>query len=540
MLISSIIILILFYFFSASGHDSYIRIEWHRQFNQLFWSGDIYPHWLPESFSSFGAPSFYFYSPLVFWLGALINPNNILGAEYSHRMLCVVGAILSAFTMSFYVKRYISDPKKIFMLSLLFAVHPYRVIDVVVRSALSEHFAFIFLPLVFLAIDIARDRDKDYFRKSILLSAFAFTGLILTNIPTFAITIFASGVYFFYGFSRIQTRQLLPIVLGGIAALFFTSFYLLPSLELRKDIMIGHIFDIMYAKNILVDIFGLNSKFVLILFLMIIVGFAEYIFLIRMKDPSVDGVDDRLSTLRSKWLVIVSIVFILQIPYLYVKIDKLVPFFQLIQFPWRWLILSVPFSIVVILLAWERGMIARVFQRVVVLFSISFIIILITLYFSYYVRPKIPVYLVWKEAPEYANKYVSRDPEIAYNTFRAHEKDAFILTDRIIDTTLGESIRFSQPQPNHYVIKSQLRTEASITLHQQYFPLWTLKSKNRSFSLKPDSIGRLTAMIPAGEEDMELYLTKPLSYPTGLVLSVSGLGILMFALLYRRRKREDS
>ena len=57
----------------APGDSFGYDLEWSRQFSQLLLAGDAYPRWMPASFDGLGSPAFYFYSPLPFFVVALIS-----------------------------------------------------------------------------------------------------------------------------------------------------------------------------------------------------------------------------------------------------------------------------------------------------------------------------------------------------------------------------------------------------------------------------------------------------------------------------------
>ena len=50
-------------------HESFwIDVVWSDQFTALLKDGTLYPRWLPSSYDGLGAPIFYFYPPLAFYV----------------------------------------------------------------------------------------------------------------------------------------------------------------------------------------------------------------------------------------------------------------------------------------------------------------------------------------------------------------------------------------------------------------------------------------------------------------------------------------
>lgn len=67
------------------GHDTPQTPKWASQVAEQFRAGVLYPRWLPESFDGGGAPVFYFYPPVSFWIDARVNlaTGNLLPVAYT-------------------------------------------------------------------------------------------------------------------------------------------------------------------------------------------------------------------------------------------------------------------------------------------------------------------------------------------------------------------------------------------------------------------------------------------------------------------------
>jgi hypothetical protein len=63
---------------------------WAGQFAEGLARGELYPRWLPRSFGRFGAPTFWFYPPAVYYLTSLIR---FLGASVEQSVTLAEGAI---------------------------------------------------------------------------------------------------------------------------------------------------------------------------------------------------------------------------------------------------------------------------------------------------------------------------------------------------------------------------------------------------------------------------------------------------------------
>lgn len=518
--------LLAFALFAGIGHDGVVRMSWHAQFNNQFWNGVWYPHWLPESFAGFGSPAFYFYPPLVFWIGAVFNPLNVFSAEYSNAVVAVIGSLLSAMTMSYYLKRYTSDRKIVLLASGLYAIHPYRVFDVIVRGALSEHFAFVFLPLIFLSIDLALKGGK---KSSIFsLSLAGWTGLILTNIPMVVIAFIGSIVYSLWRFQRLQTASYIFFVCGGIAALFITAFYTLPILELKSAVMLDRVSHVTLAAYILADLFTYNYKFALTLLFILVLTVAVPVSIWRKRAHLKDS---REMLLWEKMLIVIALVTFIQIPYIQAALN-MIPLMNLVQFSWRWMALAVPLTSAGLLLLYMIKDTSRTRWLLLAYGALNLAIIGSSVFLYYLVRPLRTEETVWFEEPEYMNNFVHEDPDSAYNAFRAHKNDPFILAEPT------EDIQMMHSGINTYIIESSLPKAVNVTFHQQYFPLWNLAEDNRKpIPLYADTIGRMTTKLETGKHSYTLSLLPPESAEIAAVVSIIGaLGSTLLIIALRRKK----
>src|SRR3989338_4247814 len=103
------------------------------------WAGDL----------RFGEPLFNFYAPLPYYLGAVIR---LFGFEFIWvaKILFILSSFLSAVTMYIFI-RYLFSSKAALFASALYVYAPYRAVDLYVRGAISEAWAFVFFPLIFYA-----------------------------------------------------------------------------------------------------------------------------------------------------------------------------------------------------------------------------------------------------------------------------------------------------------------------------------------------------------------------------------------------------
>ena len=98
----------------------------------------------------YGYPIFNFYSPLPYYLGAVFA---FMGFDFvnSTKSMMSFGTLLSGLTMFYLAKKYFGSTAGI-VASVIYAYFPYHAVNIYVRGAVGELFAYAFLPLVFLGM----------------------------------------------------------------------------------------------------------------------------------------------------------------------------------------------------------------------------------------------------------------------------------------------------------------------------------------------------------------------------------------------------
>jgi len=203
------------------------------------WAGDL----------RFGEPLFNFYAPLPYYLGALIK---LLGFNYIWvaKILFILSSFLSAVTM-YLLCRKLFNQKSAFLATALYIWAPYRAVDLYVRGALSEAFAFVFFPLIFYASLLLS--QKITLRRISFLSI-SLAGLFLTHNVTTLIFLPFLFLWWLYLWIKQKNRRLIlhfcsSLVLGlGLSATF-----LLPAVFERGFIQ---------TKYLLVGYFDFRAHFV--------------------------------------------------------------------------------------------------------------------------------------------------------------------------------------------------------------------------------------------------------------------------------------
>jgi hypothetical protein len=198
---------------------------WTSQIASEMARGAVYPRWLPYSFEGLGAPTFYFYPPLAYLLsGALahfLDPGRAIAAA-GFLLLFASGA-----AMYLWLRSKASEVAAIAG-GLIYIAAPYHLTDFYVRSALAEFAAFVWLPLIALAIE---GQPKRWAGPLLALSC---AGLVCTHLPVALLTIALLIPPLVLRAAWKDPWIALRCAAAGVAGLAVSALYLLPALTLQE------------------------------------------------------------------------------------------------------------------------------------------------------------------------------------------------------------------------------------------------------------------------------------------------------------------
>lgn len=212
-------------------------------------AGHIGARWQAEEGFGYGFPVLNFYAPFSYYFGLLFNR---LGAGFasSFEWTLAAGLILSAVAMYRFARELLGRWGGA-LAAVAYAWAPYHLADAWMRGALAEHLAFIWLPLVLLALlQVSRAAGRDGLRATwwpVLWGGAAVAGLVLTHNLTVLLAAPALAAWvvllLFAGVSGKAARwRLLRGVVGmGLLGLALSAAFWLPALAEAGFVRAGHI-----------------------------------------------------------------------------------------------------------------------------------------------------------------------------------------------------------------------------------------------------------------------------------------------------------
>ncbi len=521
-----------------NGHDGWIHLNWLEQFTQLFREGDLYPRWMPDSFSGFGSPAFYFYPPLTYWLASVISFTGLHDGESLFHAVTTITLFLSGLTFYWYARE-MNFSKNIALLgAICYSVAPYRMIDIAIRNALSEHVAFVWIPIVFIGIE--RWILSSEFGKRRVLGAgcflAGFIGLTLTNLPTLFIIGISSFVYIAFRSSlkELLLRYLL-FAFGASIVLICCIFYIAPIEQYQYEMRTYRLLPTLDTIFIYswVDNFGEMYQQYRNVFLVIssLISIVTIGMLLQSKE------------VIGKYRFIITLLcvgIIVQIPFVSYFVHRK-SLGQFIQHDHRWQIMLVfasTFGLMVLSKEWKR--VSSIIKGLVISSGVAVPCIVTLFFITHDSRDIVNNY--HNDPPEYINR------SVASVAIKPIEYFATLGMNQFIEPVAGTydsavSLKWRQIRENVYEIEKRSDGDVTVRFAMQQFPSWWLSAeRQQTIITDSDSTGLLTAKLPSGQGVYYLHLVAKGedSYTLISLLSIGLISLTLFGLYGKSRIKASS
>ncbi|MDO8658736.1 MAG: hypothetical protein Q7K55_08395 [Candidatus Levybacteria bacterium] len=512
--------------------QDYIFIARLQQMSTALSSGQFPVRWAPDL--RYGEPLFNYYAPLPYYAGAVIH---LLGFNFIWvaKILFMLSAFLSAAAM-YLLANYLFGKRAGLLAATLYVYAPYRAVDMYVRGALSETWAFIFLPLIFYSS--AMIAKKASFKKVGLLSL-SLAGLFLThNVTTL---MFLPFLFFWWIYLIIREKSrtvLLYFFLASLLGFGLAAFFLLPAFF--EDSFIQ-------TKYLTVGYFNFRAHFVAVrqLFSLFwgygssVWGFEDGLsFQVGLVNFAVLATAAVLAVFRrrdKKFLILISLLGISFLFSIFLQHNKsafiweVIPLMAFIQFPWRFLGISI------FIVSLAGGVIAPYLKNK--LLPVYFILIISAVISTTgYFKPK-----------EYKNDSFFDKFLQTETMHKGYDLTKDYLPIWVQDTD-GE--RFNIPRAETGEIKvSNLKqkstkldfsvvvaTNSSIEVPVTYFPGWEVKAGDRVIPQTPSSnTGLIMFDLPKGDYRVKVELKDTPVRSIGNVISIISWLIILVLFSFRKR-----
>ena len=221
----------------AGPSDSVVyNTVWVHEFIAALRRGDLPPRWLPGAFQGLGAPSFYYYPPMAFYVSAVVDFVTLhkLSAPLVTAWANFVLLLASGGGMFAWLRARTGD-RWALIGAVAYMLAPYHTIDFYFRGAFAEVTAYAVLPWLLLGLERAASHGR-----GIAILALTYAALILSHLPS-ALLVTLIIIPAVVGWrlwtaapaDRIATAA--RCLAGGVLGLALAAVYLGPALLMQKD-----------------------------------------------------------------------------------------------------------------------------------------------------------------------------------------------------------------------------------------------------------------------------------------------------------------
>jgi len=211
-----------------AGQDIVNYLVHAQQTAENFRQGILFPSWSGGYNSGYGSPVLLFFPPVTSLVGALAVLAGI-PVIFGVGSLALVAHLFSGLAIFGWL-RSTGFERSALPAAIVYMVAPYRLVDLYLRSALGEHWAFIWPPLILWVAGSPKLRPFE----RVVLTALAVSGLLLTNVPL--AVLFGLGLAIWFVVST-TIRQHRIQVAGGVVLGFGLAFFSLVPLALASTLL---------------------------------------------------------------------------------------------------------------------------------------------------------------------------------------------------------------------------------------------------------------------------------------------------------------
>jgi len=526
-------------------------------------SGQFPVRWVGDLGYGYGYPLFNFYAPFPYYVGALFQ---LVGFDpvSSAKLMMGIGMLIATFTMFFLGKR-LGGVIIGFVSAILYSYAPYHAVDLFVRGAVGELFAYAFIPLFLLGIyELYSRKIKIQSLKMLIINCRTGIGTTIMGLALILLSHNILGMVALYIvtllliigvlMSLVRRRldgRLVALLISTVLTLGLTSFFILPAyLEkgiTKVDTLItgGSIYSDHFVEpfqlwdspwgfggSVPGSYDGLSYKIGKLLVVVAVMGiFALIIRIVKRGSILFWEIPAIVFTLLSLFLTLSYSEYIW----------NFIPGFSYIQYPWRLLVLVIA-GCTIMTISWFR-----LLQKTL-LYVASFGIVITYLIFNLkYFQPQTEIPYAnldytSKQSLEYKISKIS-DEYMPKNFIPPSSNDELQTRLSNYGDVLDVQVVKDVPTRKIYQItvdNSDVLSDVKIFRpHIAVFPGWIGMVDNHEVSLK-EYQGEIELPISAGIHHVELVLKNTLIRQVGNAISLLTLFLIVYGLFFLSSKAYET
>lgn len=511
--------------------------------------------WVTDLGYGYGYPIFNYYDPLVYYIGGTINAVGV--DSLTATKLMMVGVILMSALCMYFLASEFWGPWGGILSSLLYVYAPYHGVDIYVRGDFAEALAYALIPLVFFGL---YKTYKNLRWQYVVISAIAFAGLIMAhNLTALMITPFILLFAVYLAIKKTEDRKKAAglLTLGLFSGFLLSAFYSLPAIfEMNYTNVISqigggadfrdHFVCIRqlwtspwgYGGSIKGCVDGLSFMIGKYHIIFSVFVFLSSIFFLISKKIITDSKKDKEKIaliILSFFSFLISVVLMLSVSEPIWEIFRPMSF---IQYPWRFLILSVFFS------SFISGGMFWIIKRFVKDNFINYVLGVAVAFFIIFVSVKffIPQVILDKTSNDYTNlfslKWTTSKISDEYMPPKfSKPKDASQIADLKSLNTKDIMVSDISQKTGELKFNVNADKDAPLVVPLAFFPAWNAYLDGQRINTTENTKGILLGLTK-GQHSLSLkYQQTPLEVTSNLI-SITGIVLLIAGIIALRKRYE--
>ncbi|MBR0031015.1 MAG: hypothetical protein IJP61_01810 [Treponema sp.] len=229
--------LLLFMPGASKGHDLPFHLTRIEGMTDAIKHGQFPVRFQPFWFDGYGYPVSIYYGDLLLYIPVILRLFNVqLGLAYEIYIFLITAFTATLAFISF--KRIFSSMTIGLLSSLVYTTSTYRLVDVFTRSAVGEYTAFVFFPIIALAMfKIYSEESRGHIFKNSLLFSLGMSGLLLNHLLSTELAAIALFITCLVLWKKTFTKAvILSILLSALMTLLFSASFIVPFLDYYKNV----------------------------------------------------------------------------------------------------------------------------------------------------------------------------------------------------------------------------------------------------------------------------------------------------------------
>lgn len=518
--------------------QDYIYVARIYQMDKALKDGQFPVRWVPDF--RYGEPLYNFYAPLAYYIGSLIKTFGFSFLNTT-KILFGIGFLLSGITMFLLAKELFGKLGGL-VAAVLYIYAPYHSVDVYVRGALSESWALIFFPLIFLFSFklVQKKTNQDLPLLSLSLAGLFFTHSIMT-------VLFLPFFFFWIIFliwSKKQIGSVKHLFLALILGFGLASSFLLPAFVEKEFVQ---------SKYLLTGYFDFRGHFVTI---------PEFFSTFWGYGASLWGPKDDMSFQVGlvHWVVfvlslvmaiilrkdkkILYLILFLSSSYLFSLFmqhnksafiwERFSSVLAYIQFPWRFLGISIFLSSLL------GGSLAMILKNKLSMFIPLLIIVTIITYIGFF-HPE-SYYYDSLDSHYISKEILSKDDRLPKDYLPIYVKE--IPSEKLIAPIAKEGqikVLSFDKRSSSAKVEIEVLKDATVEIPITYFPGWSAVSDGKSLKIEePSKLGLIVLKLTQGKHAINLKFSNTPIRLLGNILSLISIFILLGINIKSTKKYEKN